>query len=93
MVLDGLDCMNTTSHNYLTCIPYKQKHCGIAWGQPDVDANPFTYVLPAVGKEKQCNATGWQSWEMQCQYLARTGVDAVELAQCTQYNALKATKL
>ena len=46
MVLDGLDCMNTTSHNYLTCIPYKQKHCGIAWGQPDVDANPFTYVLP-----------------------------------------------
>ena len=68
MVLDGLDCMNTTSHNYLTCIPYKQKHCGIAWGQPDVDANPFTYVLPAVGKEKQCNATGWQSWEMQCQY-------------------------
>jgi hypothetical protein len=50
-------------------------------------------VMPAVGKEKQCNATGWQSWEMQCQYLARTGVDAVELAQCTQYNALKATKL
>ena len=50
-------------------------------------------VMPAVGKEKQCDATGWQSWEMQCQYLARTGVDAVELAQCTQYNALKATKL
>ena len=36
-----------------------------------------------MGTEKQCNATGWQSWEMQCQYLARTGVDVVELAQCT----------